>query len=70
MVCGLAQTSRDHLAPHLDLPNRVLAFGMYIVLSRRLWCDFAARSESIGCSGARFPNYRWAHLRVHHSTNL
>lgn len=46
------------LAPHLALPNRVLEGGVCIALPRTpfralLRCNFAARSESIGCSCAR-----------------
>jgi hypothetical protein len=52
-------------APHLALLNRVLGCGVYTVLLRTplqaiLWCDFALRSESIGCADAFLPQtYRF-----------
>ncbi|NGX45567.1 MAG: hypothetical protein K940chlam2_00722 [Chlamydiae bacterium] len=52
--------SADALAPHLALPNRLLA-GPAVrsrtshALRALLRSDFAVRSESIGCSGRRIP---------------
>jgi hypothetical protein len=54
-------TSRDHLAPHIASPNRVLGGGVCLSnypacpFGTLLWYDFALRSASIDCSCAHFP---------------
>ncbi|MBI2743827.1 MAG: hypothetical protein HYX48_07925 [Chlamydiales bacterium] len=57
----LRYTSCDHLALHLALPNRVLGEGAYLcttpgaLAALLLRCNFAVRSESIGCSCVHTP---------------
>ena len=80
-VCRTRTPPACPLATHLALPNRVLGGGACTAWPRThslsCGCDFAVRSESIGCLRAPFPllrrgplsaSARRAHFRVQGSS--